>query len=137
MTLTEKAAYLKGLAEGLSFDKTSPEGKLLAAIVDFCSELAEEVVTVTEYCEELDEDLGEVEELLIADDDDFDDDFDDYDDEDEDWEDEAFYEIECPNCGELVMFDESIEPENLTCPACHKTIATNISDLEAEDGVTE
>ena len=91
MTLTEKAAYLKGLAEGLSFEKESAEGKLLLALVDLCSTLAEEVTRIDEdveyvsdYCEELDEDLGAVEELLVDDDDDYDDEFDDEDDEDED-----------------------------------------------------
>ena len=32
MTITEKAAYIKGLAEGLELDKDSKEGKLFAAI---------------------------------------------------------------------------------------------------------
>ena len=109
-----------------------PEGKLLAAIVDFCGELAEEIVTVNDYCEELDADLGDVEEFLLGDgfDEDELDEFDDLDDE-------AFYEIECPHCGETVMFDESIDPDALVCPACHKEIATDISDLELEDGETE
>ena len=31
MKLSEKAAYLKGLAEGLNIDKTTAEGKLLTA----------------------------------------------------------------------------------------------------------
>ena len=135
MTLNEKAAYLKGLSEGLTFDKNSAEGKLLMALVDLCSELAEEVTRIDEdveyvndYCEELDEDLGDVEELLL---DDLDDEdlFDDYDDEDEE-----FYETECPHCGEIIEFDATIDPENLTCPACHKEISLELEDLEAEDG---
>ncbi len=144
MTLTEKAAYLKGLSEGLTFDKNSAEGKLLLALVDLCSELAEEVARIDEdveyvsdYCEELDEDLGTVEELLVEDDDDFDfDDEDDFfDDEDEDdFEDVEFYEMECPHCGKTIEFDASIDPETLTCPVCHKEIPLDISDLEALDG---
>ncbi len=127
MTLTEKAAYLKGLAEGLTFEKDSAEGKLLLALVDLCSEMAEEVARIDEdveyvsdYCEELDEDLGYVEELLVEDDEDFDDEF----------EDEEFYEIECPHCGEIIEFDASIEPEELTCPACHEAIATELPEGE-------
>lgn len=126
MTLNEKAAYLKGLSEGLTFDKDSAEGKLLVALVDLCSEMAEEITRIDEdveyvsdYCEELDEDLGDVEELLLdEDDEEFDDDF----------EDEEFYEIECPHCGEIIEFDASIEPEELTCPACHEAIATELPE---------
>ena len=129
MTLTEKAAYLKGLSEGLNLDKNSAEGKLLLALVDLCSELAneidrvdEDIEYVTEYCEELDEDLGAVEELLVEDDDDDDFDFDD----------EEFYEMECPFCGETIEFDASIDPEHLTCPACHKEISLEIESAEAD-----
>ena len=125
MTLNEKAAYLKGLSEGLTFDKNSAEGKLLVALVDLCSEMAQEidridadVEYVSDYCEELDEDLGDVEELLLDEDEDFDDDF----------EDEEFYEVECPHCGEIVEFDASIEPEELICPACHEAIATELPE---------
>lgn len=126
MTLNEKAAYLKGLCEGLTFDKNSAEGKLLVALVDLCSEMADEIVRIDEdveyvsdYCEELDEDLGDVEELLL-DEDELDDE--DYDDE--------FYEIECPHCGEIIEFDASVEPEELTCPACHEPIATELPEGE-------
>lgn len=137
MTLTEKAAYLKGLSEGLTFDKNSAEGKLLVALVDLCSELADEVARIDEdveyvsdYCEELDEDLGTVEELLV---DELDDDY--YDDEDDDFDDEdELYAVECPHCGETIEFDSSVDPETLTCPACKKEFSLELEDLEAEDG---
>ena len=32
MSLTEKSAYIKGLAEGLEFDKETKEGKIIAAM---------------------------------------------------------------------------------------------------------
>ena len=34
MEISEKVAYLKGLAEGLALDTESKEGKLIAAIMD-------------------------------------------------------------------------------------------------------
>ena len=34
MNLTEKASYIKGLAEGLALDETTKEGKILAALLD-------------------------------------------------------------------------------------------------------
>ena len=34
MTLTEKAAYIKGLMDASELDKNGKEGKILAAVVD-------------------------------------------------------------------------------------------------------
>lgn len=146
MTLTEKAAYIKGLAEGLSLDESTKEGKILAALIDLVSEMSAEIADVqsdiedidsdldylNEYIEEIDDDLQDVEDFL---DDEGDEDFDLFDDEDEDdeeWtcdgncdecdglacEDDEYFEIVCPSCGETVCFDEELDPENLTCPAC-------------------
>ena len=131
MKLTEKAAYLKGLADGLDFDKTTKEGKLIAALLDMVDALAEkvdeldmDVQELNDYCEELDEDLGDVEEVLLGDDEE--DDYCDGDCEDcdgcDDYMDET-YEVECPKCHETICFDETLDPENLVCPACGEKIS--------------
>ena len=72
MTLTEKTAYIKGLCDGLQLDATTPEAKIINALVDLVNDMAaeiaeleEDVANVYEYCDELDEDLGAVEEYLI------------------------------------------------------------------------
>ena len=136
MTLTEKTAYIKGLCEGLEFDKKdTAEAKIIKALLDLCSDMAEElseleadVEDLFDYCEELDEDLGDVEEVLL----DEDEDDDEWDDEECDGEcdecelcgeceycdDEDYFEIVCPSCGETVCFDESVNAEDLACPAC-------------------
>lgn len=147
MKLTEKAAYIKGLADGLDVDKTTKEGKILAALLELVDEMASEVADIrsdiedidsdldylNDYVEELDDDLEAVEDFL----DDCCDDCDDEDDEDyedeEDFEDcdgdcancdgdccanEDYFEIVCPSCGETVCFDQELDPEDLTCPAC-------------------
>ena len=82
MDMKEKAAYLKGLAEGLNYDKTTAEGKLLTAIIDLLGEIAEEVEGTQqdvdylhEYVDEIDKDLGDVEEAVFGDDE-FDGDYD-------------------------------------------------------------
>ena len=148
MNVNEKASYIKGLADGLDYNKNTAEGKLIAALIDFTSELADKIAeledqvdTLNDYIEEIDEDLGEVEEYLMDDDDDeddcddcdcydccdccdcCDDDDDDDEDEDEDEDDEDFYEVVCPSCGETVYFDNSIDPDNLRCPACGEKFA--------------
>ena len=150
MNLTEKAAYIKGLADGLDYNKESAEGKLIAALIDMVDEMAQKIAVLDEtveelndYIEEIDEDLGDVEEYL-ADEDccDCDCDDDDCDDCDCDCcdcdccEDEEYFEIECPSCGEVVCFDESIDPEDLICPACHEKFACLVDeeDLKKVDG---
>lgn len=142
MTLTEKTAYIKGLCEGLGIDKKdTAEAKLIKALIDLCNDMAIEIEDMqcdiedlADYCEELDEDLGDVEEVLV--DEDEDEDEDEWD--DDDWDDECdgdcdecelcgscelcddedYFEIQCPSCGETVCFDESVNAEDLTCPAC-------------------
>lgn len=90
MTTTEKVAHLKGVMEGMEFDTTTKEGKLLSLIVDILDDLTAEVSeieddldTLFDFADELDEDLGDVEADLYGDDDDYDE-FDDEYDEDED-----------------------------------------------------
>ena len=131
MTITEKAAYIKGLAEGLELDNSTKEGKLLTAIIDMVSDMAEDITDIAEdveyleeYIEELDEDLGGLEEYVYELDDEFecDGDCECCDDEDCecccDEEDDEYFECECPSCGETVCFDSELDPENLLCPAC-------------------
>ena len=147
MTLNEKAAYIKGLAEGLEIENGSKEGKVIAALLDLVSDMAatisdmeEDIDYLNDYIEEIDEDLGEAEECLIDcgcyDDDDDCDGFCDECDCDCELDDEEFFEIECPSCGETVCFDESIDPEELICPACGEKFECIISedDLDAIDG---
>ena len=162
MTLYEKAAYLRGLADGVDLDKTTPEGKILAALLDLVSDIADEVEAINEdivdlqdYVEEIDDDLADVEDFLDEECDgdceecDCDGDCDDcefgdcdcdydYDDEDCDCDcdcdcDDMFFEVECPSCGEVVCFDETIDPENLACPACGEKFTCEFVDEDEEE----
>ena len=147
MSMMEKAMYLKGLCDGVELDKTTKEGKLIAALLDMVTEMAaemddmqDEICELHDYCEELDEDLGDVEEVLLdLDDEDYEDDEDeddfecdgdcagcdfdcgfDEDDDDffEDEDEDEFFEVICPACGDVINFDSTIDPENLRCPNC-------------------
>ena len=149
MRVSEKAAYLKGLADGLGIDETTKEGKVILNLIDVVCEMAEKIEVLEKeneelysYIEEIDEDLGNLEEdLLSLEDDDFEDysdlndDCDDFDGE----EDEDYYEIECPSCGEKICFTDDIEIEELLCPACGELVGdTEIlgcdGDCDACDG---
>ena len=158
MNLTEKSAYIKGLAEGLEFDKTTKEGKILAALLELVDDLAAEVAGIkedidgidedldylNEYVEELDDDLQAVEDFLdeeLEDDCDCDCDCDDCDcdcdcddcDCDCDCCDEEYFEIVCPSCGETVCFDQELDPETLTCPACGEKFGCIVDEEDFED----
>ena len=142
MTLSEKAAYIQGLADGLELDESTKEGKLIAALIDLVGEMSdaiadidEDLDTLNEYIEEIDEDLGSVEEYLY-DDCDCDCDCDDCDCDCDDCEcdcEEDFFEVECPACGEVICFDGSIDPEDIACPACGEKFECVIAEDDLDD----
>ncbi len=139
MTLTEKAAYIKGLAEGLALDASKPETKLINALIDMIDDLSlavadieDELVLVGEQVDAVDEDLDALESYVYDDEDDCDCDCccdDCCDDEDE------FFEVECPACGEVINVDEGIlESGSIQCPNCNENLEFDIEyDDEEED----
>ena len=87
MTITEKSAYLKGLADGMNLDTEKAEGKLIAGLLDLVSDIAITVETLDEdysqlydYVDELDSDLCDLEETVYLEDEDCECLFDDEDD---------------------------------------------------------
>ncbi len=138
MTVTEKAAYLKGLAEGLNLDETKPESKLINAMIDVIDELAlsvadleDAVDMLTEQVDAVDEDLAELEDYVFED-------YDEYDDDDccgcAGCGDEDYFEVECPACGEVICLDESVLNEDaIDCPACGETLEFDFDDDEEDE----
>lgn len=131
MTISEKVAYLKGLAEGLDLDTTkSKEGKLISVMIGILEEigmsiedLEENTVALGEEIDAISDDLSDVEEVVFDEDDDEDDDC--CCDEDDD----DFFEVDCPNCGETLVIDESVLEEGvIQCPSCKQKFALDLSD---------
>ena len=128
MTITEKVAYLKGLADGLAIDtEKSKEGKLISVMIDILEEMGMSIEDLEENAtalgEELDavsDDLADVEEAVFGDDDE---------DEDDECccdEDEDFFEVECPNCEQPLVIDEDVlEAGVIECPSCHSQFAVS------------
>ncbi|AGL02031.1 CD1247 N-terminal domain-containing protein [Desulfoscipio gibsoniae] len=125
--LKSKVAYLQGLASGMNVEADSKEGKLLGGIIDVLdefaesfSELEESQEQLEEYVETLDEDLYTLENDM------------------HDGEDlEEYMEVDCPRCGETVLFDPGIiEDEDIievTCPNCDEVVFVNDDDFETAD----
>ena len=129
MGISEKVAYLKGLAEGLNLDESTKEGKLLLAIVDVLDEMADEfadiedeIVDLEDGLDAVSDDLNDVEEFLYETSDD--------EDEDDDEDDDEYFVTTCPECEEEVIFDESVlEDGEVVCPNCGAKLEFDLSDL--------
>ena len=137
MTISEKVAYLKGLAEGLNIDtEKSKEGKLISVMIGILEEIGMSIEDLEENTEALGEeidaisdDLSDVEKAG----------FEDEDDDECCCDDDDFFEVDCPNCGETLMIDESVLDEGvIQCPGCKQKFALDLSDgcccEDEEDG---
>ena len=131
MTISEKVAYLKGLAEGLNLDtEKSKEGKLISVMIGILEEvglsiedLEENALALGEEIDVLSDDLADVEAEVFGED------------SGEDDEDESF-EVTCPNCEEpLIIDDQALAEGFIQCPNCETRFSLDLSDdtVEAED----
>ena len=136
MTISEKVAYLKGLAEGLNLDtEKSKEGKLISVMIGILEEiglsiedLEENTQALGEEIDVLSDDLSDVEDVVFDEDEDEDEDDEDYDD---DW-----FEVECPTCEEpLIIDDKALADGFIQCPNCKSKYSLDLSDdtVEADD----
>ena len=132
MEISEKVAYLKGLAEGLALDTETKEGKLIAAIIDVLDEMSIRFEDIDDNLADLEDglaavsdDLSEVEEALYE-----------MDDDDEELDDDAeYFKTTCPVCQEEIVFDEdTLDSGEIRCPNCGEKLEFDLSDLaRAED----
>lgn len=145
MNLTEKAAYLKGLKDGLNLNTETAEGKLIAALIDLVDEMAASVTdiedmsyAVSEELDAIEDELDAIEEVL---DDEFEEDYEDDDDEDEadddedyEFDDDVIYEVKCPTCGEVINLDEEmLDAGKIECPNCGEELEFDVSETEDEE----
>ena len=132
MEISQKVAYLKGLAEGLALDTETKEGKLIAAIIDVLDEMSirfedidDNLVDLEDGLDAVSDDLSEVEEALYE-----------MDEDDEELDDAAeYFETTCPVCQEEIVFDEdTLDSGEIRCPNCGEKLEFDLSDLaQAED----
>lgn len=150
MTISEKVAYLKGLAAGLELDTAqSKEGKLIAVMIELLDDIGGTLedlelnaVALGEELSELTEELDELESVVFE--------------EDEEGgcgcghdhghhhfhDIESLHEIPCPNCDEPIeITEETLDSEDLTCPHCDSRFHIHIQDdpdyVEDEDEMEE
>ena len=116
MTVSEKVAYLKGLADGLGIKDSTNEGKLMLAVIDVLEAMADDIEAVDAHAKDLSdsisdisEDMEYLEDLCIGDMDDDDEDYDEIDDDDDDAD---VCTGCCGSCGE-VLCDLCLEETTL------------------------
>ncbi len=126
MSISERAAYLKGLAEGLDLDTSKPEGKLIEAMLDLIYDMSDEITFIEEDVQFLTEQNDELFDIIdeIG--------YEDFD--DDDYNDESDYEVKCPDCGAEIIVDEDtlIEGE-MSCPNCGGELEFDFSSLFADE----
>ena len=128
MTVSEKVAYIKGLAENAGFTDDAKD-KVVKAIIDVLEDIADSIGEINEQLDAVDEDLAALEEDFYEDDEDYDDD--DFDDDDDD---DFCYEVECPACHDVIYLDdEMIDEGGIKCPNCGQELEYDISCDECGD----
>ncbi len=131
--ISNKLSYVQGLMDGLKFDEKSNEAKVFNALLQVLEEVNDAIDDLYDYQDEIaeqvdliDEDLAAVEEEILDCDCDCDDCCDC---------DDEYYEVECPECGEIVCVDESVllNDEDIFCPNCDTQIEIDLDDCDCED----
>ena len=123
--ITSRAAYLRGLADGLKLDTESNEGKLLDAIISVIHDMAEEISmlddeqgAIVDQIDELDEVVHLLGDSIFGDDE----------------EDDDYYRIRCENCGEEIEVTsedlDDIAEGKFHCPSCDELIEIDFSGCD-------
>lgn len=135
--LRARVAYLQGLAEGLNLSEESKEGKLLHAIIDVLTDFAEEASEMQTALDQLEEYIETVDEDLYTLEDEFYEEDDFHCEECELADGDEYVEVDCPSCGETVMFDSEILEDDdiieVICPSCDEVVFVNDDDYTSAD----
>ncbi len=134
--LTNRAAYLKGLADGMKLDTEKDEAKLLAEIIAFLGDIANEIDAIDDEQGFIADALDDLEEEITVIGNEVFDDYDDY----EDYDDDDTFQICCQGCGEdIIVSTEDLLDGEILCPTCGDTIEFdfdcdgNCGDCDCDD----
>lgn len=128
--ISEKVAYLDGLADGLGVTEEDKQGKLLRGIIDALGAISEELEEqgeslddLSDCVDELYEELEEVNGVLF----------------DECASADDFMEVICPSCGETIYFDEDMldSEDGLICPHCNEPVEIDLCCADEDEAGDE
>ena len=122
--LTARAAYLKGLAEGMKLDQSTDERKLLLAVINVLEDYAKEIDSIDTECGFMSDSIADIEDEV-------------------DFLGSAVFhgehahmhggekdevQVKCPNCGEdIVVSMDDVEEDEVVCPACGAEIELDLT----------
>lgn len=124
--ITNRAAYLKGLADGLKLDTEKAEGKLIAELINLVGDMADQIealddeqMFIEDKLDEMDEVIDMISEDIYADDCDCDDDV---------------YTLVCEKCGAEIDFTsedlDDIAAGDFMCPECGEIIELDFEECD-------
>lgn len=149
MTINERVAYIKGLAEGLGLEEGKKETKIINAMLELLEEMAasltdceDDIISLGEEVDAISEDLSDLEDDIYEDEDDEEDEDEescgcgcgckcgnDEDEEEFECDCDDVFEFTCPDCGEKLFLDEEVlDAGEIKCAACGKVIEFEIVD---------
>ncbi len=122
--ISNRAAYLKGLADGLKLNTETPEGQLLDGILNLLGDVAEELEMLDSEQAFLADKIEEVEEVIdMVAEDVFGCD-----------EDDDFYTLVCEHCGAEIDITgddlDDIADGVFECPECGEVIELDFDDCD-------
>ncbi len=134
---TERASYLRGLADGLKLDVEKPEGQLIDELISLVGDLAAEIEALDDEQAFVADKMDELEEVIdIISEDIYDDGCDcgcDCD-CDCDCDDEDLYTLLCDKCGAEIDFtDEDLDDivgGDFICPECGEAIELDFDECD-------
>lgn len=142
-SVQERISYVKGLADGLELFQNKKEGRFYSELLEVITDLNHSVIGINnrlssleEYVEAIDEDLNDIEWDYYEEDSEESEGFfmDELADDQEDGatmingeiDDEVYYQIICPHCNEVVMFNDNLftqdEDKQVICPKCNELL---------------
>lgn len=123
--LTNRAAYLQGLADGLKLDKETTEGKLIDELIALVSDMAQELEALDDEQAFVADKMDELEDVIEL----IGDEVYGYDDD----EDEV-YTLVCEKCGEEIDFTaddlDDIASGDFVCPECGEVIELDFDECD-------
>ena len=135
MQLSEKAAYVKGLIEGLGLDPKDKQTRVFKTISDLLCEMAEEIKELEQcyddVCDQVDgisEDLAGVEDILSSDS------YESISYDETESDDGMAYEVTCPTCDKTTYLSEdSLNSGVIKCPSCGEVLELGYVEDELDD----
>lgn len=131
MTITEKIAYIQGLAEGLGVNDSTKEGKVIIAMLDVLKDIGltveetdEELDDIADIMSDMEESISDLEDEVYG----------DYDEDDDELDLEDLYEVTCPSCNNTITIDyEILDKSKIACPNCGEDLEFDLDFLDDED----